>query len=1395
MSTVKSFFSHFKIDLLNTSNYFKWGYQSQLVFEREGLWEYINPAVATELKPGEELKDEKAKTALTSLKLLIEPGYMLDFQDVKCPVTLWRKIKEKETALSAEKETIAMTELEAVSYDGKEDISKYFERFNKILERIKARGSNVPETFLTGCMIKGLPDEWIDKYEPILNGYRSSVDRLKIEIQRIETSYKEKRVIQNGRRPASETTPRALTAHNEGGAQHHNKKGGGYNRSNKSPKIFGSDPKAYCQIHQGNGHDTKDCYFLRKVNEYNSKKGDDDKPGSNGGGRNSEPKLQINRNCMVRNLYRNPSSSNPTKWYIDSGASDHYSGDLSAFTEYQATTPYPVLMGNESTVYIQGRGTVVLPLLNGTTLTLTQVNYAPEFGSHSLMSVRRAGLAGIEVLFSGLKVILKENNVSFATGSLEEGSNIYKLDLLTPRAFSVNQGGSRASTSVPLKTMHRRFGHINYDYILNTGNHTTGFELKDSNKEDCDPCLMSKATRATMRSTDKTPLSGEELHIDIWGNAPVPSLLGNLYVLTGTDPSTRYRQAEFLKDRKSFLPALKKMILFTETQTGYKIKKIRLDSAPEFTGRRLKEWSDERGISLQFTSFYTPEQNGTSERGMRTIAEAGRSILEDSHLPYEFWEEAFATSIYCYNRCYIPATGSTPYEAHLGSKPDVSHLRIFGSLAYVTIPKETNSWHKLKAKAWRGIHCGYGGSGWRIYNPLRREFYTSNHVTIKEHQRGAYLLSSKEVNSRHYGVEVDESCDSGEDDTDGTESTLDFIEVDVPDYMQDNHESESNEDSGLNNVESGGSEEPELESDGEVSPTPPPQRTPEPASSSQQRKPKPTKNNRGDPPEEGMTWVRGSWIKPRPESRRIQGQRHAALAVRPDASRDPTTIKEALTGADKDLWRVAIKEEMDSLLRNGTWDLVKRPQNRNIVSCKWVFKIKSSGRFKARLVARGFTQTEGVDYFETYAPVCSWDSIRMVLALAARNNLKIQQMDVQTAFLYGELDEEIYMEQPEGYDEDPTLVCKLNKSLYGLKQAPRVWNKVINSYFEELGLQRSRCDPGMYIRKHKGANLPLIVLIYVDDLLIIGDNSDEIDEIKLALHNKFDMTDIGDLKNLLGMEISRMEDGSLFIHHSKYVQNLLKRWNMEDSSSCDTPMVSGGAESGVSADLKQYQQLNGGINWPSICTRPDISFPAGYLGRFNQNPDKSHVTAQKRVLRYLKRTRNCGLFYDHNNLQVFIAYADADFAGDSKDRKSTSGGIIFIYGTPVIWYSRKQDTVAISTVEAEYYALATMIREMLWVMQWFEELGISLKPMVLKVDSMGALQLAKNGQLSRRSKHIDVKHHFIQQHIEAGDVLIEHVPTGEMVADIMTKPLDRYQFRVLKEKMNLWEAVTEDRDQ
>ena len=471
------------------------------------------------------------------------------------------------------------------------------------------------------------------------------------------------------------------------------------------------------------------------------------------------------------------------------------------------------------------------------------------------------------------------------------------------------------------------------------------------------------------------------------------------------------------------------------------------------------------------------------------------------------------------------------------------------------------------------------------------------------------------------------------------------------------------------------------------------------------------------------------------------------------------------------------------------WELVELPDGRKPVGSRWVFKVKRNEhgeveRYKARLVAQGFTQVKGADYDETFSPVARLESLRTLVALSVQKGLQLHQVDITTAFLNGILEEEVYMHQPEVFVSkgQEHLVCKLKRSLYGLKQSPRCWNSTLDEFLKQLGFVQSTGDPCIYVQD--GGEL--MVGVYVDDIVIGGRGEKRVKDFKLALGEKFDVKDLGRLHFFLGMKI--VEDastGDIWMGQPAYLEKVVEKFGMKEAKSVPTPVDTSTklmkAESGEEeVDATGYQSAVGSLLYLSAGTRPDITFAVCNVAKFCSKPTRSHWTAVKRILRYLKGTPDHGLLYSHNDQQDCFGYSDSDWAGDLSDRKSMSGYIFMLSGAGVSWRSKKQTSVALSTAEAEYIALSSTVQEAMWLRQLTSELTCSAEAMVIYEDNQSALSLAKNPQFHGRAKHIDIQHHFVRDQVASGVVELKYCRTEDMVADILTKGLCRINFEKLR---------------
>ena len=509
---------------------------------------------------------------------------------------------------------------------------------------------------------------------------------------------------------------------------------------------------------------------------------------------------------------------------------------------------------------------------------------------------------------------------------------------------------------------------------------------------------------------------------------------------------------------------------------------------------------------------------------------------------------------------------------------------------------------------------------------------------------------------------------------------------------------------------------------------------------------------------------------------------------------EPQSYKEAMASPEAPLWKEAINSEIDSILQNHTWELVDLPPGCKPLGYKWIFKRKmktdgSIDKYKARLVIKGYRQKEGLDYFDTYSPVTRITSIRMLIAIAAIFGLEIHQMDVKTAFLNGELDEEIYMEQPEGFSVpgQEQKVCKLVKSLYGLKQAPKQWHEKFDKEMLSNGFKTNECDKCVYTKStQKGY---VIVCLYVDDMLIIGSNHDMIQSTKNVLSSKFDMKDMGIADVILGIKISRTSDGYI-LSQTHYIEKILDKYIKGDLNVARTPVdltlhLSKNTGSGISQ--LEYSRIIGSLMYLTNCTRPDIAQAVNRLSRYTSNPGHNHWKAIVRVLRYLRETSKYGLHYERYPA-VLEGYSDANWISDTVDSKSTSGFVFTLGNAAVSWKSSRQTCIARSTMESEFIALDKTAEEAEWLRNFLEDIPSWPKPVPaisIHCDSQSAIGRAQNTMYNGKSRHIRRRHNTIRQLLSSGIITIDYVKSKENLADPLTKGLPREQVEKSSRGMGL----------
>jgi len=516
----------------------------------------------------------------------------------------------------------------------------------------------------------------------------------------------------------------------------------------------------------------------------------------------------------------------------------------------------------------------------------------------------------------------------------------------------------------------------------------------------------------------------------------------------------------------------------------------------------------------------------------------------------------------------------------------------------------------------------------------------------------------------------------------------------------------------------------------------------------------------------------------------------------------PKTYRAALESKQVGEWLLAMKKEIDGCLEQEVWDVVERsslPPGANVIPVKWVFKIKTDEngkitKFKARITPKGFKQRHGVDFFEVFANTGKYKSLRAMLSLAARRDMELRQLDVPQAFTQAKLDEVVYMEMPEGFGV-PGMVCRLKKSLYGLKQSPRNWYLLASAFItEELGFTACVSDPCLFHRRSRSGQVMLLFL-FVDDMQFAFDVSDEAeyDSLHAALQQRFNITSLGESKFMLGMRITRDRAArTITLDQELYITKALETFGLEKCRPARTPGDGAAAKRkrapaedregsrSQPTELKLYQEKVGTLLYAAISTRPDIAFDVNRLAQRMQAPTVADAQACDRVFRYLAGTKNFGLLFGRHTSEsqstelCVSAYADADWGNDRAGRKSITGWVALLNGDPISWASKKQKVVAQSTCEAELYAQAAAMNETKWLSGLLHELGVGYSPAAAPTifgDNQSAQELSRNDIKSERTKHIDIKYHFIHDEVKSGRVRLQWIPTAQQVADILTKAL------------------------
>ena len=924
---------------------------------------------------------------------------------------------------------------------------------------------------------------------------------------------------------------------------------------------------------------------------------------------------------------------------VDTGATTHIVNDKSLFISFDKSFDkskhFIELANGQKGNVAEARGDVKVKTRTEkgqlVDIVLHNVLLCPTY-PQNIFSVQAATAKGAHATFS-------ENNSKIVYKDGTTFELVKKGKLFFMKTFRIScECDDQVSFAHEIQKWHEIMGHCNMNDILRLEKVSKGMKvLKNGRSEKkCEVCLQGKMIKHASkeeRTRSKKPM--QMVHTDLAGPISPPSREGHRYVISFTDDFSGVVFVYFMKGKDDTVSMFERFL--ADSAPYGRVKCLRSDNGTEFTSGAFQALLRKHMIKHEASAPYSPHQNGTAERNWRTLFEMARCMLIQAELPKALWPYSVFTAAYIRNRCYSDRLKITPFQALTGKIPNLARMQTFGSACYAYNDTCTS---KLDAKSTKGVFVGYdrNSPAYLVYFPDTGKV-----------RRCRLIQCVNEVKNDEI------KCDDSQSDVD-----LPYDDLPCDDL-------------------------PCVNVDAQVQGC------------------EPHFTNQRFHEEENLV-PQAPEVNQRPQRNKKMPARFADYETEFDDQISgveycykvgvcPRTYTEAIKSENADKWHEAMHDEMRSLMENETFTLTDLPKDRQVVGGRWVYAVKENANgdetFKARYVAKGYSQREGTDYFETFSPTANMTSIRAAMQIAAQHDLILHQMDVKTAYLNAPIDCEIYLEQPQGFEQKGVngekLVYKLNKSLYGLKQSGRNWNQLLHKHFCENGFTQCSSEHCLYTKQTDDGMI--LILVWVDDLIIGAKNEELMCETKRMMTERFRMKDLGKLSYFLGIGFEQSE-GCVKMNQRKYIQKLLDKYDMSDCKPRTTPseqkLDEGGNQDPV--DSGRYREIVGSLIYLMTCTRPDICWAVTKLSQHLSNPLEMHMVAAKHVMRYLKGTAHYDLCYTkHEDGLRLIGYSDADWAS-SDDRRSTSGyGFAMHEQGPLIsWKSREQPTVALSSCEAEY---------------------------------------------------------------------------------------------------------------